>query len=104
MGKRTRTDLCGGGQRWSSLPRQVGSTRIGQRYFYDNPHIGKLDIKWRAPKPGSVSRMSYDPQVSVHLNDMDLGHGSGMLPGGIYFIRRGSTGSNKVRPTGRSTS
>jgi len=71
MGKRTRTDLCGGGQRWSSLPRQVGSARIGQRY-YDNPHIGRLDIKWRAPKPGSVPRMSYDPQVGVHLNDVDL--------------------------------
>ena len=81
MSKRTHTDLCGG-QRWSSLPRQVGSARIGQR---DNPHIGRLDIKSRAPKPGSVSRMSYDPQVGVHLNDVDLGHGSGMLPGAALF-------------------
>jgi hypothetical protein len=45
--------------------------------------------------------MSYDPQVGVHLNDVYLGHGSGMLPGGLYALRHGSTGWNKVRAQGK---
>jgi hypothetical protein len=55
-------------------------------------------------KPGSVVRMSYDPQVGVQFSNVDLDHRSGMLQGGLYLIRYGSTGWNKVRPTGQSTS
>jgi len=66
--------------------------------------VDKNEMTQDGGKPGSVSRMSYDPQVGIQFNDVDLDHGSGSLPGGVYRVRHGSTGWNKVHPTNQSAS